>query len=132
MFRTERVIYMSDGENELGDPQHEHGDLTEYDEDGVAYVVRIDDVSGFPGTIVTDLTREDHRQAERLEVSNWVHQETGETVVVVKALDDSAMKWLYDWLEDTRHYYQENYIDASGEHDAARDMAHAVYEVMQQ
>ena len=56
--------------------------------------------------------------------------ESGESVVVIKALDDNAMKWLYDWLEETRQYYRTEYVDASGEHDAAKELATAVYDAM--
>lgn len=100
------------------------------DADDPAYCIRVDDVRGFPGTIVKDLTRADAEEAERLHVAHWWNDEKRESAVVIKAIDDNAMKWLYDWLEDTRQYYKEEYVDASGEHDAARDLANGVYEAM--
>jgi len=103
--------------------------VEEYDGEA-AYVVRVNDVSGFPGTIVSDLERADDNRVERVSMSHWYHHEEEESVVVIQALDDNSMKWLYDWLEDTRQYYKEEYVDATGEHDAARELADAVYEVM--
>jgi len=108
----------------------EHNGLTEYEDPDLQYCVRVDDVSGFPDTIVNDLTRADATAAERLHVSSWWDDESGESVVVIKALDDNAMKWLYDWLEETRQYYRTEYVDASGEHDAAKELATAVYDAM--
>jgi hypothetical protein len=95
-----------------------------------SYVVRVNDVSGFPGTIISDLKRADGSEQERVTASHWYHHHKDESVVLIQALDDNAMKWLYDWLEDTRQYYREEYVDASGEHDAARELADAVYETM--
>lgn len=106
--------------------------VKEYSDGEVAYTLRVNDVAGFPGTIVTDLTRADAAEAERVYAAHWYNTDIDESVVVIQALDDNAMKWLYDWLEDTKQYYKEEYVDAGGEWEAARDLATAVYDGMKQ
>lgn len=90
----------------------------------------MNDVPGFPGTIVTDLTRADADEAERVYAAHWYNHNAESSVVVIQALDDNSMKWLYDWLEETRQCYGQEYIDSSGEYKTARELADAVYNVM--
>jgi hypothetical protein len=96
----------------------------------VAYTLRVNDVAGFPGTIVNDLQRVDEPEAERVYAAHWYNHEAETSVVVIEALDDNAMKWFYDWLEDSKQYYKEEYVDAGGEYKAAEELATAVYDVM--
>lgn len=103
--------------------------VEEYDGEA-AYTLRVNDVRGIPGTIVNDLKRADAPEAERVNLSHWYHHQKEESVVVIQALDDAAMKWLYDWLEDSCDHYQTEYVNAEGEYRAARDLADAVYEAM--
>lgn len=86
----------------------------------------IGDPTGFPDSIANDLERVDAETAERVSIEYIEDSQK----VVIEAEDHNAAKWLYDWLEETRQYYRENYVDASGEHDAARQMADRVYGVM--
>jgi len=102
-----------------------------YDGD-VAYTVRVGDVPGFPDTVVKDLQRADGRGVDRIHMAHWYHHDAEQSVVVIRALDDNAMKWLYDWLEDTKEHYKKEYVDAGGEYDAARELADAVYEAVQE
>lgn len=98
--------------------------------EGVAHDLTFEGVDGRPDTIITDLKRADAPEAERVEMSEYYDETRRESTVWVEADDDNALKWLYDWLEESRQYYKENFVDASAEHDAARDLAHRVYEVM--
>jgi len=86
----------------------------------------IDGPRGFPDTIVNDLDRADFKHADDIEI---IYTEESQTVEI-SATHSVAAKNLYDWLEETAQYYKENYMDASGEYDAARQLAEAVYEEM--
>jgi len=86
----------------------------------------IGDPAGFPDTIAKDLRRADADAADRVSIE-YIEDEHR---VVIEAEDHNAAKWLYDWLEETREYYQENYVDASGEHNAAEQMADRIYGVL--
>lgn len=86
----------------------------------------IDDPRGFPDTIANDLERAEFKHAEDCDI---IYTEESDTVEI-SAVHSVAAKNLYDWLEETAQYYKENYVDASGEHDAARQLAKAVYEEM--
>lgn len=88
--------------------------------------ITIDDPRGFPDTIANDLERADFKQAEDCDI---IYTEESGTVEISATTSVDA-KNLYDWLEETAQYYKENYVDASGEYDAARQMADAVYEEM--
>jgi hypothetical protein len=46
----------------------------------------------------------------------------------VTAADAATARWLYEWLEESVEYYREEFVNASGEHDAARELATAVFE----
>lgn len=107
--------------------------IEEYDttaDEPAEYVFRVNDVSGFPDTIVADLEREDAPESEKLEVSHWWHDEKQESVVVVKAMNKDTLRWLYDWLEETKQFYQTEFTDAEGEYRAAEELANAMYEVL--
>jgi hypothetical protein len=86
--------------------------------------IELSDVRGFPDSIANDLDHADGKHADAVAIE--YDEERQKTVV--QANHDNAAKWLYDWLEDTAQYYRENYVDASGDHDAARDLADVVYE----
>lgn len=86
----------------------------------------IDNPRGFPDTIANDLERAEFKHAEDCDI---VYTEESD-VVEISAVHSVAAKNLYDWLEETAQYYKENYVDASGEHDAARQLAKAVYKEM--
>jgi hypothetical protein len=86
----------------------------------------IDGPRGFPDTIVNDLDRADFKHADDIEI---IYTEESQTVEI-SAAHSVAAKNLYDWLEETAEYYKENYVDASGEYDTARQLAEAVYEEM--
>jgi hypothetical protein len=88
--------------------------------------ITIDEPQGFPDTIANDLERAEFKKAAECEI---IYTEDTQTVEV-SAFDSVAAKQLYDWLEETAQYYKENYVDASGEYDAARQLADAVYEEM--
>lgn len=87
-------------------------------------VLRVDiaDVRGYPDTIATDLDRAVDATADRcaLDVD-------GGRVTVIAA-DAAAARWLYEWLLESVEYYREEFIFASGEHTAAKQLATAVYE----
>ena len=83
----------------------------------------IEDYSGFPDTIANDLSRESGEHSEHCQIN----YDEGRDVVTVWFGSDAAGQWLYDWLEETAQYYKEEYVDASGEYDAAREIADAVY-----
>jgi hypothetical protein len=86
--------------------------------------VDVTDVRGYPDTLAADLDRADADAADRcaLDVDTDRHR------VTVTAEDATAARWLYEWLEESVEYYREEFVDASGEHDAARTLASAVYE----
>lgn len=86
----------------------------------------IDDPRGSPDTIANDLERAEFEHAGDCDI---IYTEETRTVEI-SATHSVAAKQLYDWLEETAQYYKENYVDASGEHDAARQLAEAVYEEM--
>lgn len=86
------------------------------------YRIWIDNPRGFPDTIQKDLQREDAEEAKRTNIA------AEDNAVLVEAEDGAAAKWLYDWLEDSVQYYRENYDAATGEIDAARQLADRVYE----
>ena len=86
----------------------------------------IDDPRGFPDTIANDLDRAEFKHAGDCDI---IYTEESDTVEI-SAVHSVAAKNLYDWLEETAQYYKENYVDASGEYDAARQLAEAVYEEM--
>ena len=86
----------------------------------------IGDPAGFPDSIVNDLKRADADAADRVSIEYIEDKDR----VVIEAEDHNAAKWLYDWLEETRQYYRENYVDASGEHNAAEQMGDRVYGVL--
>ena len=95
-------------------------------QDPSAMELTINEPRGFPDTIATDLERAGFKHAEDCEIS----YSEGSDAVEITAVDSVAAKNLYDWLEESAQYYRENYVDASGEHDAARQLAKAVYEAM--
>ena len=86
----------------------------------------IDEPRGFPDTVANDLDRADFKHADDIEI---IYTEESQTVEI-SATHSVAAKNLYDWLEETAQYYKKNYVDASGEYDAARQLAEAVYEEM--
>jgi len=86
----------------------------------------IDNPRGFPDTIVNDLDRADFKHADDCKI---IYTEKSQTVEI-SAVHNVAAKELYDWLEETTQYYKESYVDATGEYDAARQLAEAVYEEM--
>ena len=86
----------------------------------------IDDPRGLPDTVADDLDRADFKHADDCDI---IYTEESQTVEI-SAVHSVAAKGLYDWLEETAQYYKENYVDASGEYDAARQLAKAVYEEM--
>jgi hypothetical protein len=85
------------------------------------YRARIENPRGFVDTIADDLRRNDHDLAERARI------ECDDDVVVVEADDDEAAGWLYQWLEGSVTHYREEYVDATAEHDAARQLRDVVY-----
>jgi hypothetical protein len=93
---------------------------------GISYSVTIEDPRGSPDTIVRDLERAEFDAVDDCDI---IYSEDTNTVEIT-AVHSVAAKNLYDWLEETAQYYKENYVDASGEHDAARQLAEAVYEGM--
>jgi hypothetical protein len=92
------------------------------------YSITINDPRGFPSTIVNDFERAEFQEVERC----WMEWDESEQLVTISAEDDNAAKALYDWLEETRQHYRENYVDASGDHDAAEQMAREVYDALSQ
>jgi len=88
----------------------------------------IDDPRGFPDTIATDLERADFNHAGDCDI---IYTEESDTVEI-SAVHSVSAKNLYDWLEETAQYYKENYVDATGEYEAARQLAEAVYEEIDQ
>ena len=88
------------------------------------YTIIIEDPKGFPETISNDLKRVQNDHADECRIE---YNEDADTVTITIG-SSNAGKWLYDWLEETREYYQREYVDASMEHDAARQMADVVYE----
>jgi len=82
----------------------------------------IEDPRGFPDTLADDLDRAEFDRAGDCDIT---YTEDAGTVRVAAA-DSVAAKQLYDWLEETRQYYKREYVSA-GEHDAARQLADAVY-----
>ena len=96
----------------------------------LAYVFRVDNPGGFPDTVIQDLQRAENDHADKLRVSYWYNEDTDEQSVLIESMSDSALKWLYDWLENTATYYRTEYVDAQSEYRAAKDLADAVYEVM--
>ena len=92
--------------------------------DREGFRIELTDVRGFPDSIARDLEREDGKHADDCNIQYDEEQHR----VVVSTNHSNAARWLYDWLEETRQYYRENYVDASAEHDAAEDLAKAVYE----
>jgi len=89
-------------------------------------VLRVDvaDVRGYPDTIATDLDRAADAAADRCDLDVDVDGDR----VTVTAADAAAARWLYEWLEESAEYYREEFVAARAEHDAARDLATAVYE----
>lgn len=87
-----------------------------------SYRARIEDPRGLVDTIADDLRRctHDHASACRIECDG--------DDVVVEADGDVAADWLYEWLEDSVTHYREEYVDATMEHDAARQLRDVVYE----
>jgi len=86
--------------------------------------VDVADVRGYPDTIAADLDRADAGAADRCDPD----VDTERRRVRVTAADAAAARWLYEWLEESVEYYREEFVDAGGEHDAARTLATAVYE----
>jgi hypothetical protein len=101
------------------------GNASDGNEQSGGFRIEIE-AAGFPDSIANDFDRGDGRHVDGC----MVEYDAERHRVVLAANHSNAAKWLYDWLEETRQYYKENYVDASGEHDAARDMANAVYEEM--
>jgi hypothetical protein len=85
------------------------------------YRARIENPRGFVDTIADDLRRNDHDLAERARI------ECDDDVVVVEADDEEAAGFLYQWLEESVTHYCEEYVDATGEYDAARQLRDVVY-----
>jgi len=93
-----------------------------------AYVLEIAAVGGYPDTLVTDLSRAAAPEAERVELRWRLDEDSGEHHVTIRAADDNAAKWLYDWFEDSETHYRTEYVDASMEHKAAAELASAWYD----
>jgi len=96
-----------------------------------AYERELADVSGYPDTLVTDLSRETAAEAESVELRWRLDEDTGENHVTILAAGDNALKWLYDWLEESETHYPTEYVDASMEHKAAAELASVVYDEME-
>ena len=89
-----------------------------------ALQVEVPNVRGYPDTIATDLGQCDEPAAEpcNLDVEGDGSRAT------VTAADAATARWLYEWLEESVEYYREEFVNANGEHDAARELATAVFE----
>lgn len=92
--------------------------------DESAIKLTLTDIRGFPDSIANDLSRADGGHADQCSIK-WDEESE---VVTVKAETDAAAEWLYQWLEDTRQHYAENYVNARGDVRAARELAAAVFE----
>lgn len=86
--------------------------------------IEITDPKGFPDTIARDLEGAEFQYAADCEIAYLADADT----VKITAPHSNAAKALYNWLEDTAQYYRENYVDASGDYDAAKQMADRVYQ----
>lgn len=95
-----------------------------------AYEIEVADVSGYPDTLVTDLSTETAAETERVELRWRLDEDTGDHHVTIRAADDNALKWLYDWFEGAETHYRTEYVDASMEHKAAEELASVVYDEM--
>jgi len=93
-----------------------------------AYELEIAAVGGYPDTLVTDLSRATAPKADRVELRWRLDEDTGRNQVTIRAADDNAAKWLYDWFEDSETHYRTEYVDASMEHKAAAELASAWYD----
>lgn len=99
--------------------------MTQDGEQSVGDIV-IENPKGFPDTIAGDLTRADGRWAEACQLN----YDEGRDVVTAYWPHDNAGKWLHGWLEQTMQYYKTEYVNASGEYRAARQIRDAVCEAM--
>ncbi len=79
-------------------------------------------VRGYPDTIAADLDRCDDAAAGRCDLNVRGRH------VTVTAADAAAARWLYEWLQESVEYYREEFINATGEHAAAKHLATIVYE----
>jgi len=86
--------------------------------------IEITDPKGFPDTIAGDLERAEFEYADDCHIAYLADADT----VRIKAPHSNAAKALYHWLEDTAQYYRESYVDASGDYDAAKQMADRIYQ----
>lgn len=86
--------------------------------------ITISSPKGDPASISRDLNRADAEEAERTDISYDEEEDT----VVVTADDDSALDWLYGWLEEIVQFYRENFDEARSDIAAARQLAEATYE----
>ena len=93
-----------------------------------AYDLELAAVGGYPDTLVTDLSRATAPEADRVELRWRLDEDTGRNHVTIRAADDTAAKWLYDWFEDSETHYRTEYVDASMEHKAAAELASAWYD----
>ena len=91
-------------------------------------VIIIHQPRGAFDSIAHDLDRADFRHSEHCEIE----YDIDEYEVTIRADHDNALKQLHDWLEETAQYYKENFVDATAEYRAARQMAKSVYETFRQ
>ena len=88
---------------------------------------KITDPDGFPSTIVQDFERADKGQY----LGNCSLEYDNSTRVISGGFTSGAAgKALYDWLEETAQYYRTEYVDASGEYRAAKQLASTVYSLL--
>jgi len=93
-----------------------------------AYRLEVLDVAGFADTLVDDLSRADATAAERVELRWRLDETDGTQTVEIRAADDNAAKWLYDWFEDSKEHYRTQYVNTPPEYRAAEDLASAWYD----
>lgn len=86
--------------------------------------LEISQPDGFPESVESDLERAEFDGASNCTIT--YHERTDTVTITVE--DTADAQSLYKWLENTAEYYKENFVDATGDYLAARQLADVVHQ----
>jgi hypothetical protein len=90
----------------------------------------VEDPDGSIKTIVLDLQQELGNDPQHPVYMRSALDPQGSLVVEIEAKRESSLEWLASWLEASGEYYRTEFVDASYERRAARDLFRAVSEYL--